>query len=190
MDHPLRPEDLLYIAKDDKAEVLLHKLEVSYRESRSFFIFPRLMIALFKMSWVDVALVSIYTVVEGVTRVVMPVILIFLLRSLQNLSTPARQAYEWAAILGGVGIIQTIIHHVLFYISMRLGWNWKTACLALIHRQLFRLKGSTLQQSGSGTGKLVNLISNDVARFEEFAIVRNWIFKILFDAVCLILMLL
>jgi len=54
---------------------------------------------------------------------------------------------------------------------MRLGWNWKNASTALVHLKLLHLDSGVLQSSGSGTGMMVNLISNDVSRFEEFAIV-------------------
>ena len=56
---------------------------------------------------------------------------------------------------------------------MRVGWNWKNASTALVHLKLLHLDSGVLQSSGSGTGMMVNLISNDVSRFEEFAIVMQ-----------------
>jgi len=54
-----------------------------------------------------------------------------------------------------------------------MGWNWKNASTALVHLKLLHLDSGVLQSSGSGTGMMVNLISNDVSRFEEFAIVMQ-----------------
>jgi ATP-binding cassette subfamily C (CFTR/MRP) protein 4 len=76
-------------------------------------------------------------------------------------------------LLSGIGFLQVFIHHVLYFHSMRVGWNWKNASTALVHLKLLHLYSGVLQSSGSGTGMMVNLISNDVSRFEEFAIVMQ-----------------
>jgi hypothetical protein len=54
---------------------------------------------------------------------------------------------------------------------MRVGWAWKNTTTALIHDKLIGMDANKLQSSGASTGMMVNLISNDVARFEEFAVV-------------------
>jgi hypothetical protein len=64
------------------------------------------------------------------------------------------------------------VHHTLFFISMRTGWNWKNAATALVHDKLIQLDAAALQNSGTGTGMLINMISNDVQRFEEVTVVR------------------
>jgi ABC-type transport system involved in cytochrome bd biosynthesis fused ATPase/permease subunit len=51
---------------------------------------------------------------------------------------------------------------------MRLGWNWKSATTALIYKSLFNLRAESL--GAAGTGKMVNLISNDVGRFEDYSV--------------------
>ena len=102
--------------------------------------------------------------------VISPLLLNYLLESLEN-EDPDRTCYMYAALLSGVGFIQVIIHHVVFFITMRLGWNWKNVTTALIHEKLIQMDVNVLQSSGSGTGMMVNMISNDVARFEEFPIV-------------------
>ena len=101
--------------------------------------------------------------------VISPLLLQYLLKALENSSS--RECYMWAGILSGVGLFQVVIHHALFFISMRMGWVWKNTCTALIHDKLIGMDAIKLQSSGAGTGMMVNLISNDVARFEEFAVV-------------------
>lgn len=54
---------------------------------------------------------------------------------------------------------------------MRAGLVWRNSVTALIYDALFRLRATTLQTTV--TGKMVNLISNDVSRFEEFAPVKS-----------------
>jgi ATP-binding cassette subfamily C (CFTR/MRP) protein 4 len=48
---------------------------------------------------------------------------------------------------------------------MRMGWNMKNACIGMIHGKALRLSSSGLMDVS--TGKVYNLVSNDVKRFDE-----------------------
>lgn len=168
---PLQYNQLSDICDRDTSYFLMKRLESVYQSSKSFWFIPRLMVALIRCNIRDVVIMLFYTITEGASRIVSPIILIFLLRALQDDSKGADEAYMWAGLLSAVAFAQVVIHHVLFFFSMRLGWNWKNACTALVHHHLLTLDGATLNASGSGTGMLVNLISNDVSRFEEFTVV-------------------
>ena len=98
----------------------------------------------------------------------------YLLDSLENDSD--QECYKWAAVLSGIAFVQVVIHHIFVFVAMRTGWNWKNATTALIHENLIQMDVNILQSSGSGTGMMVNMISNDVARFEEFTTV-SFVFK-------------
>ncbi len=158
------------IASVDSSSQLLKKLKVNYRNSKPFWFIPRLMVALFKTSGWNCAIIVSLTMTESSIKIALPVILNFLLQSLEK-NDSVGTSYMWASILGGLGIVQTVTHHVLFFYSMRAGWNWKNGCTALIHDRLFYLDGGKLQGAKTSTGMMVNLISNDVARFEEFSVV-------------------
>ena len=203
LKQPLVMDDLMKITSQDRAETQTALLKQKFRDSKSFWFIPRLMMALFFMNPSHSAVIVVFTVLEGLVRIAMPVLLINLLQALQEKRQD--EAFLWAAVLGALGFIQGFIHHFLFFFSMRTGWNWKTACTTLIHERLFHLKPDALTNdsssnsssssniissnnnsnksekgkekrntagaaAGTGTGYLVNLISNDVSRFEEFAI--------------------
>jgi ABC-type multidrug transport system fused ATPase/permease subunit len=68
---------------------------------------------------------------------------------------------------------------------MRMGWSWKTATVGLIFRSLFKLKGINV----TGTGKLVNLISNDVSKFEEFAVMAPFAFIAMLELLAILIIL-
>ena len=102
--------------------------------------------------------------------VISPLFLQFLLESLQ--SGTSEECYLWAGVLSITAFVQIIARHALFFISMRCGWIWKNSGTALIHEKLLSMDATLLQQSGVSAGVMVNMISNDVARFEEFAAVR------------------
>ena len=59
------------------------------------------------------------------------------------------------------------MHHLLYFQTMRLGWNLRTAFTGLVHDKLLKVSSSTMQRIGSG--KVINLISTDVLRFDQFS---------------------
>ena len=166
----LEYDQLLHIPKRDRSEEMLPSFREAYNISKPFWFMPRLMVAQIRWAYVDVIFISVFTVLEAGCMVISPLLLNYLLESLEN-EDPDRTCYMFAALLSGVGIIQVIIHHVVFFVTMRLGWNWKNVTTALIHEKLIQMDVNILQSSGSGTGMMVNMISNDVARFEEFPVV-------------------
>ena len=56
---------------------------------------------------------------------------------------------------------------------MRFGNNMKMSIIGLIFNKLFEIRGDTFESASTDTGRLVNLISNDVFRFEEAAVVST-----------------
>lgn len=180
---PLQFEHMLRIPQRDSSRVMVVSLRHHYETSTAIWFLPRLIVALIKFTWFDVLLIGIYTVMEAGCMVASPLVLRYFLASLGDGSS-ARERYMWAAILSGIGFLQVLIHAIVFFISMRTGWNWKNASTALIHDKLIRMDANVLQSSGAGTGMLVNMISNDVARFEEFTVVRLPSINNHFNAVC------
>ena len=66
-----------------------------------------------------------------------------------------------------------------------MGWQWKTATTGLIFNTLFKLKGVNV----TGTGKLVNLISNDMSKFEEFSVMAPFFFMGIFEMLAILIIL-
>lgn len=77
---------------------------------------------------------------------------------------PINQAYVYAAIISGTTLIQIhFIHHSMFHI-LHMGMRLRVAAVALVYRKSIRLTKSALAETT--VGQMVNLISNDVSRFE------------------------
>ncbi len=130
------------------------------------------MVALMKFCWVDLTIVAVMTVVDAASMLITPFLLSSLLAALEDDDSDS-QCYMWAALLTGVAFFQVFNRHSYVFVAMRVGWNWKNATTALIHEKLIQMDVNILQSSGSSTGMMVNMISNDVARFEEFPLVRH-----------------
>ena len=170
-EKPLEFDQLLLIPRKDRSDEMLPLLREAYKNSKPFWFLPRLMVALMKFRWLDLTYAALMTIADATSMLITPYLLRRLLAALVN-DDSDRQCYMWAALLTGVGFFQVLNRHVFVFVTTRVGWNWKNATTALIHDKLIQMDVNILQSSGSGTGMMVNMISNDVARFEEFPIVR------------------
>eukprot|EP01032_Pedospumella_encystans_P029578 gene29578-33398_t len=168
-EKPLEFDQLLLIPRKDRSDEMLPLLREAYKNSKPFWFLPRLMVALMKFRWVDLTYAALMTIADATSMLITPYLLRRLLAALVN-GDSNRQCYMWAALLTGVGFFQVLNRHVFVFVTTRVGWNWKNATTALIHDKLIQMDVNILQSSGSGTGMMVNMISNDVARFEEFPI--------------------
>ena len=165
---PLQFQDLLKLPKRDEVNHLCKRLEKCYDNSKAIAFYPRLMVALIWSHWYDFTVMIIWAIAEGAVRIGSPVVLRILLACLAD-PEKKKDAFIWAGVLGAIGVIQAIIHHILFFYSMRLGWNFKNATTALIYKKLFKIKGNSLASANIDMGTMVNYISNDVGRFEDFS---------------------
>jgi ABC-type multidrug transport system fused ATPase/permease subunit len=167
----IQTEDLLHVPTRYSSSNYAKILREEYKNAKAFGFLPRLMVAMIRMTLVDIVTVSVMALIDSGLMAIQPLFLQYLLEAL--LLEGDTSCYKWAAILSGTAIVQMFVRHALFFISMRFGWLWKNAATALIYDKLLSMDVNRLQNSGSSTGVMVNLISNDVARFEEFAPVRT-----------------
>lgn len=168
---PLQYDTLMTLPSNFFSKQNIIALEKAYATSKSMYGIPRLIIAMAKSRWFDCIIITSWAIAEGVVRIASPVVLHLLLSAMQDPSNEyeSKLAYTWAGVLGVLSLAQAIIHHILFLYSMRMGWFWKISAMGMIYNKLFDIKNGSAS-SKFGTGQLVNFVSNDVSRFEEFAI--------------------
>ena len=126
---------------------------------------------------------------EGAFRVTTPLVLGLFLQDLQDEDSPAEKIFLLALLLSVLNILQTFMHHVAFYYTMRLGYGFRSVTIGVVFNRLFTLPGSALDSSVMDTGKLINLISNDVQRFEEAAVFFHYLWEALLEAALILVLL-
>lgn len=179
--------DLVPIDEREKSDNIVRLLKNEYSKQRAVLIFPRLLVSLFSAYSTDLMLSGLYSLLEGTTRVAAPVVLGLFLSELQKNDSPIWKAYLWAVVLCVLNIMQLLVHHILFLITYRDGCNFKNASTNMIFDNLLLLKASAL--SRTSTGKLVNLISNDVSRYEEFLVFFHFGWEAIFEMVAIFILL-
>jgi ATP-binding cassette subfamily C (CFTR/MRP) protein 4 len=78
--------------------------------------------------------------------------------------TPS-QAYTYAALIVFLYLIRTLFYNWLLIEMTALGMKIRIACSSLIYRKTLKMKKHILQKITEG--QIINLLSNDVTRFNE-----------------------
>ncbi|XP_018337113.1 PREDICTED: multidrug resistance-associated protein 4-like [Trachymyrmex septentrionalis] len=65
-----------------------------------------------------------------------------------------------------------LLHHSVMQ-SLHVGMRIRIACSSLLYRKLLRLNTAAMNQTG--TGQIMNLLSNDVIRFDQLTMYLNYI---------------
>ena len=85
--------------------------------------------------------------------------------------------YEWACIYAGGVCLCTFMfismHHPTMQHIMRLGMRLRVSCCALMYKKALKLSRASVGQTA--VGQIVNIMSNDVNRFDEFTIFASYL---------------
>ncbi|KAI8850776.1 P-loop containing nucleoside triphosphate hydrolase protein [Chytridium lagenaria] len=106
---------------------------------------------------------GIWFFVEENLKLVNALLLGFLLTWFGDANADERNGYYYALLLSLSTILIAFVHHIDFWIAMRMGIQLRIAFIAAIYRKCLALSVSHT----SSTGFIVNMVSNDVQRFEE-----------------------
>uniref|UniRef100_A0AAA9TPH6 Uncharacterized protein n=1 Tax=Bos taurus TaxID=9913 RepID=A0AAA9TPH6_BOVIN len=105
---------------------------------------------------------------EG-TRVVQPIFLGKMVSYVEtydpNDSAALHEAYGYAAGLSACVLMWAVLHHLYFYHMQRLGMRLRVAVCHMIYRKVSVARSSAMGKTT--TGQIVNLLSNDVNRFDQ-----------------------
>ncbi|TPX36898.1 hypothetical protein SeMB42_g06982 [Synchytrium endobioticum] len=107
---------------------------------------------------------------EAVLQIGEALLLGQLLTFFQSPTAPAQQGYLAATGLSLCVITHGVIHHVEFFLTMRAGMQLRVAMIAVIYTKCLRL-----YQNCATSGLIVNLVSNDVQRFEDAAPLAHFV---------------
>eukprot|EP00927_Polykrikos_kofoidii_P042178 TRINITY_DN36031_c0_g1_i1.p1 TRINITY_DN36031_c0_g1~~TRINITY_DN36031_c0_g1_i1.p1 ORF type:complete len:1295 (-),score=157.05 TRINITY_DN36031_c0_g1_i1:98-3481(-) len=72
-----------------------------------------------------------------------------------------------------------VVHHQLFFGTMRLGWNLRVGFTGVLHAKLLRLRASTLQSTS--VGDCYNLVATDTQRFDMLCPMAHYSWSALLD---------
>ncbi|XP_060989162.1 ATP-binding cassette sub-family C member 4-like isoform X2 [Dama dama] len=130
---------------------------------------PSLMKAIIKCYWKSYLIWGVFTFLEEGTRVVQPIFLGKMVSYVENYdptdSAALHEAYSYTAGLSTCVLVWAVLHHLCFYHIQRVGMRLRVAMCHMIYRKSLRLSSSAMGKTTAG--QIVNLLSNDVNRFDQ-----------------------
>nr|AKC42147.1 ABCC4 [Petromyzon marinus] len=142
---------------------------------------PSLTKALWRCYWRRYALLGIFTLLEESVRVVQPLLLGKLLNYFEGtLEGTAAVPPRLAAFLyaGGISLCAlsfAVTHHLYFLHVQLAGMRIRVAVCHMVYRKALRL--STAAMSRTTTGQIVNLLSNDVNRYDQVTVFLHYLWS-------------
>ncbi|XP_017911935.1 PREDICTED: multidrug resistance-associated protein 4-like isoform X2 [Capra hircus] len=130
---------------------------------------PSLMKAIIKCYWKSYLPFAIFKLFEEIFRVLLPIYFEDLLTYFQKFdpsdSGALFKAYGYTAVMNVCLVIWAILVHFFFYYVQRIGMRLRVAMCHMIYCKSLRLNNSAIRKTT--TGQIVNLLSNDVNRFDR-----------------------
>ncbi|XP_056639846.1 ATP-binding cassette sub-family C member 4-like isoform X1 [Diorhabda sublineata] len=172
--HNLRPEDIYNPLPSDKCDSMVSQLERHWNKELELYKNgkrpkPSLKIALFKTFSLSYSIHGINMFIQAVIlKTFQPIVLAAFIRYFDKTKDNAIFGAGSGWILGSLTVIIAFLYALGLHHSMlggqRTGMRIRAACSSLVYRKLLRLSQVSLSKTPGG--KLVNLLSNDLQRFD------------------------
>uniref|UniRef100_A0A673J693 Multidrug resistance-associated protein 4 n=1 Tax=Sinocyclocheilus rhinocerous TaxID=307959 RepID=A0A673J693_9TELE len=137
---------------------------------------PKLTKAIIRCYWRSYAVLGVFTLIE-VIKVIQPVFLGKLIqyfeRSEPDNMAALYEAYGYAAGISLSALGLALLHHLYFYHVQRAGMKIRIAMCHMIYKKALCLSATAMGQTT--TGQIVNLLSNDVNKFDELTIFLHYL---------------
>ncbi|XP_047408548.1 ATP-binding cassette sub-family C member 4 isoform X2 [Sciurus carolinensis] len=138
---------------------------------------PSLTKAIIKCYWKSYVILGLFTLIEEGTKVIQPIFLGKVINYFENYdptdSVALHAAYGYATVLTVCTLILAILHHLYFYHVQCAGMRLRIAMCHMIYRKALRL--SNMAMGKTTTGQIVNLLSNDVNKFDQVTVFLHFL---------------
>ncbi|KAL3847450.1 hypothetical protein ACJMK2_018356 [Sinanodonta woodiana] len=174
----LEVEDMYNVVPEDQSDVLGSRLENEWQKeverSKTRGGKPSLLKCLIRIFGLEYMLLGIVLFLEESTKVCQPLLLGGLIRYFTPDTTLSRQdAFLYAMGVSLCAVNLAVLHHPYFFGVQRIGMKMRVACCSLLYRKSMRLSNHALGQTT--TGQIVNLMSNDVNRFDQAVVFLHFL---------------
>ncbi|KAM3862000.1 ATP-binding cassette sub-family C member 4-like [Diretmus argenteus] len=192
----LQEDDLYKVLPEDGSERLGEELQCYWdrevQRAAKDLRTPKLTNVLIQCYWRSYSLIGIFTLMQEAIKVIQPMLLGKLIEYFEshepNNKAAVYEAYGYAAGIPLSAIGLTVLHHLYFYHVQRAGMKIRVAMCHMIYRKALCLNSTALEKTT--TGQIVNLLSNDVNKFDEVTLFLHflWVGPLQAAAVMLLLL--
>uniref|UniRef100_A0A673TNA9 Multidrug resistance-associated protein 4 n=1 Tax=Suricata suricatta TaxID=37032 RepID=A0A673TNA9_SURSU len=177
----LEEDDMYSVLPEDRSKHLGEELQGHWdkevlraeKDARK----PSLTKAIIRCYWKSYLVLGIFTLIEEGTKVIQPIFLGKIINYFENHnpadSVALHEAYIYAAVLSACTLVLAILHHLYFYHVQCAGMRLRVAMCHMIYRKALRLSNTAMGKTT--TGQIVNLLSNDVNKFDQVTIFLHFL---------------
>ncbi|CAK6978679.1 ATP-binding cassette sub-family C member 4-like isoform X1 [Scomber scombrus] len=177
----LEEDDMYEVLPEDRSKSLGqdlhsywdHEIQEATKELRK----PSLSKVIIKCYGKSYAVLGFFTLVEEVIKVIQPVLLGKMILYFENYDpnnmTALYETLGYAAGMSACTIALALLHHLYFYHVQRAGMKIRVAMCHMIYKKALCLSSSAMGKTT--TGQIVNLLSNDVNKFDEVTIFLHYL---------------
>ncbi|KAM7110962.1 ATP-binding cassette sub-family C member 4 isoform 1-T1 [Molossus nigricans] len=177
----LEEDDMYSVLPEDRSKHLGEQLQSYWdkevlraeRDSRK----PSLTKAIIKCYWKSYVVLGLFTLIEEGARAIQPLFLGKIINYFENYdptdSVALQEAYIYATVLTTCTLVLAILHHLYFYHVQCAGMRLRVAMCHMIYRKALRL--SNVAMGKTTTGQIVNLLSNDVNKFDQVTVFLHFL---------------
>uniref|UniRef100_A0A673J9V2 Multidrug resistance-associated protein 4 n=1 Tax=Sinocyclocheilus rhinocerous TaxID=307959 RepID=A0A673J9V2_9TELE len=172
----LEEDDMYKVLPEDGSKRLGEELywdqevEKATKELRT----PKLTKAIIRCYWRSYAVLGVFTLIEVLIQpVFLGKLIQYFERSEPDNMAALYEAYGYAAGISLSALGLALLHHLYFYHVQRAGMKIRIAMCHMIYKKALCLSATAMGQTT--TGQIVNLLSNDVNKFDELTIFLHYL---------------
>uniref|UniRef100_A0A8B9S7F4 Multidrug resistance-associated protein 4 n=1 Tax=Apteryx owenii TaxID=8824 RepID=A0A8B9S7F4_APTOW len=177
----LEEDDMYKVLPEDSSEKLGEELQWYWdkevQKAKKDGRMPHLTKAIILCYWKSYLVFGIFTMIEETLKIIQPIFLGKIINYFENYDSSDEVAlnfaYCYAAALSVCTLILAIMHHLYFYHVQRAGMKLRVAMCHMIYRKALRLSNTAMAKTT--TGQIVNLLSNDVNKFDQVTIFLHFL---------------
>uniref|UniRef100_A0A3P8RDL9 Multidrug resistance-associated protein 4 n=1 Tax=Astatotilapia calliptera TaxID=8154 RepID=A0A3P8RDL9_ASTCA len=187
----LEENDMYSILKEDQSEALGEELQRFWdrevRHATKELLKPKLTRVLIKCYGRSYVMAGIFETIKVIQPLLLGKIILFFENGDPDDQRSLGMAYVYAAAMSISTLGLTILQHLYYYHVLRTGMRIRVAMCHMIYRKALRLSAKSMGQTT--TGQIVNLLSNDVNRFDEITLNLHYLWVGPLQAVVIIVFL-
>ncbi|CAN9498397.1 unnamed protein product [Ophioblennius macclurei] len=191
----LEESDMYNVLPEDRSETLGEELQrfwdYEVRRATKELLKPRLSRVLIRCYGKNFALAGIYVFFIEVIKVIQPLLLGKIILYFENYDPSDEMglylAYSYAAAMSLSSFGLAILQHLYYYNLQRIGMKIRVAMCHVIYRKALDLSSESMGRTT--TGQIVNLLSNDINRFDEIPLNLHYLWVGPLQAIVIIVLL-
>jgi ATP-binding cassette subfamily C (CFTR/MRP) protein 4 len=160
----LTEDDLFDLSPNDECGRLLKKLETVWEKHEDINTWKIIV----KTFWKEILIIGLLFLPLVGARIVQPLLLKEIVLNINDSNAASYVGYLYAIGLGLMTTLTVLMHHQCYFRSIRIGMQIRIALSSMIYKRLLSLPTRAIMKTT--TGQMINLISNDISKFEELSL--------------------